>query len=176
MCFTRRRSLPLVNLISALILALCSFRAAEAQWDAGAVLRQVIQQLQTGTPNPQWYGTELWQVIALRTGGTGISPPLIQLGLVTNVVVTEQIPLPTGVLYAITAQHQNGTSIWVLGISTLTNKIEYADVSIGSTPQALPSRQPSTAPSISSQPNPPSNPVPSQTSSSSACQKFPNLC
>jgi hypothetical protein len=174
MCFIHRRGLPLINSVAAMLFSIFSFQPAEAQSDARSVLRQVIQQLQTGTPNPQWYGAEVWQAIALRTGGTGISLPLIQLGLVTNVVVTQQVPLPTGVLYALTAQHQNGTSTWVLGISTLTNRIEYADVNIGSTPQVLPHPQPSTPPPISSQPNPPSNTAPPQ--ASPACQKFPNLC
>jgi hypothetical protein len=147
--------------------------SAHAQYNVDSILRQVILQLQTGTPNPGWYGAQLWQTIALQTANIGIYPQLVQLGAVTSITITQQAPLPTGMLYAATVQHQNGTSTWNLGISTLTNRIEYANVTFGPSQQPLPlSRSPGVP---KTGPNPPSNPPP-QDKTSPACQKFPNLC
>src|SRR5215472_16509670 len=87
------------------------------------LMRQIISQFQTGTPNPLLYGIEVWNTISLQTGGTGISIPLVNLGNVNNITVNEGTPLPTGTLYSITATHTNGTSTWVLGWSTLTGKV-----------------------------------------------------
>jgi hypothetical protein len=170
----------------ALFGVLTSF-SAYSQIDASSILRQMILQLQTGQPNPAWYGVQLWQTIAAQTSFTGIYPQLVQLGPVTNVTVTQQAALPTGMLYAATAQHQNGISTWVLGISSLTNRIEYANLTVGGIPQQLPPpQQPgSTVGGVPQQlpppqqpgasPNPPSNPLP-QDKTSPACQKYPNLC
>src|SRR4051812_11141122 len=93
----------------ALAIILIAF-PAYCQTDASSILRQVILQLQTGRPDANWYGAQLWQTIALQTGFTGIYPQLVQLGPVSNITVTQQAPLPSGVLYAATVQHQNGTS------------------------------------------------------------------
>lgn len=153
------------------VVLFCVSLPARAQSDPQSVVTQVIQQLQTGTPNPQWYGAAVWQAVALQTGNTGLYVPLLQLGPVTSTTVTQRIPLPTGMLYAITVQHQSGMSSWVIGISTVTRRIEYLHFDLGGAPQNLPSNTPSAVPS---QPNPPSNPAPPQPSP--ACQKFPNLC
>src|SRR5262249_43586073 len=136
--------------IRQLLTALCAFflltvplsRAGFAQADVRTVLQQVILQLQTGRPDPTWYGAELWQIMAVQTANTGIYPALVQLGAVQNIVVNEQVPLPTGVLYSLTAQHQNGISTWILGISSITNRIEYAEANFQGTAQPLPGAQP----------------------------------
>jgi len=166
---------------AALLVILVLAPWARAQIDARGILNQVILQLQTGTPNPQWYGVELWQTMAIQTQNTGVYLPLRQLGQPTNIVITEQLPLPTGMLYAMTVQHVNGMSTWVVGISTLTKRIEYMNFNVGGTPQLLPyPNEPSAAPSPAPAPNnpqpaPPSNPPP-QGTDSDACKKFPNLC
>lgn len=150
-----------------------AFRA-NAQIDPSAILGSVIQQLQTGTPNPAWYGMQLWQAIRIQTNNTGVYPQLIQLGPVTGINVVQQIPLPFGAAYAMTVQHQNGLSSWQMAISLQSNKIEYLTMNPGSpTPQPLPSPSPSPppAPGPGPAPNPVSGPSPSP-----ACQKFPNLC
>jgi hypothetical protein len=155
-------------------------RTASAQADPRQILAAVIQQLQTGTPNPTWYGPQLWQTIAIQTNNSGVYLPLVQLGLVTNVVVNGQTQLPAGPLYSMTAQHQGGVSTWLLGISIYTNRIEYANFNIGAVPQQLPPQPvplPQTsAPTPGSAPNPPTNPPPAASSTSEACRKFPNLC
>jgi hypothetical protein len=163
--------------------------SVRAQSDPRQILAGMIYQVSTGTPNPNWYGQQLWQTIALQTGNTGVYLQLRQLGTVSNVVVTQSAALPGGVLYAMTAQHAFGISYWVMGIGSLTNRIEYASFAAGpgSSPYMLPgasgtttgngSPQPSTAPSIGAdppeQPAPKPKPTPSQ---SEACKKFPNLC
>jgi hypothetical protein len=171
----------------ALLLGLGLPAAARAQPDPRPVLTQMIMQLQTGTPNPTWYGLELWQTMAAQTGGTGVYLALVQLGAVTSVTVNQQTPLPAGALYSMTATHQNGTSTWTLGISALTRRIEYANFLVNAAPQALPSPAPSTPtppvrePRLSPPPNPSPGPVagprkPAPADASPACQRFPNLC
>jgi hypothetical protein len=155
--------------------------SAKAQVDPRQILAAVILQLQTGTPNQNWYGAELWQTIAMQTNYSGVYPPLVQLGQVTNVVVSAQSQLPAGPVYSMVAQHQNGVSTWLLGISLYSNRIEYAYFNVGSAiPPGLPP-QPvplplSSAPQPGTTPNPPANPPPAASSTSEACRKFPNLC
>lgn len=159
--------------IVAILFTVASFllihKSAWAQADPRQLLGAMIQQLQTGTLNLTWYGPQLLQAIAAQTGGTGKDPRLIQLGPVSKISVMQQVPLPTGILYSLQATHQNGTSAWVLGIGAMTNRIEYANFSVGA-PQPLPSPAPTPGP------NPP-DPTPStDPRSSAACQQFPNLC
>lgn len=157
-----------------LYLFFCTSQYARAQMDPRQVLAGMITQVQTGALNPQWYGQQLWQMIALQTGNTGIYQPLVQLGPVLNVVVTQQQQLPQGSLFAMTAQHSFGQSTWILGVSSITNRIEYANFNVGTstTPFPLPTPSPSPNP----QPNPAPTPSPSPGSESQACKKFPNLC
>ncbi len=178
---TSRGSIRL--LVAAMLI--CLFQApmttrVEAQADPRQILAAVILQVQTGTPNPNWYGPQLWQTIAMQTNNSGVYPVLVQLGPVTNVVLNGQTQLPAGPVYSLVAQHQNGVSTWLLGISLYTNRIEYANFNIGSAPQQLPP-QPvqlpqSQTPFPGTAPNPPSNPPPAASSASEACRKFPNLC
>jgi hypothetical protein len=158
-----------------------TIRLASAQADPRQILAAVILQLQTGTPNPNWYGAQLWQTIAMQTNNSGVYVPLVQLGQVTNVVLSGQTQLPAGPVYSMVAQHQNGVSTWLLGISLYSNRIEYANFNVGNaTPLALPA-QPvplpwSAAPQPGTTPNPPPSPPPAASSTSEACKKFPNLC
>jgi hypothetical protein len=164
-------SVKVRNLLSPFIVIVVLSSPAFAQYDVELILRQVISQLQTGSPNPTWYGIQLWNTIAFQTGNTGIYPQLVLFGPVNNITITQQQPLPTGMLYSATVKHQNGTSTWILGISSLTNRIEYANVNFGGIPQQIPSG----ASNVPAGPNPPSNPPP-EDKTSPACQKFPNLC
>lgn len=164
------RSRVCMHAVACIFVHMSCSSLAQAQQDPRQILAGVIQQLQTGTPNPQWYGQQLWFLIAQQTGNTGVYPALVQLGPLTNATVTQTVQLPAGPVYAITAQHQNGTSTWNLGISNFTNRIEYANFNVGSSPQPLPSPNPQPSP-------PPTSPGPAGSPSSSpACQKFPNLC
>jgi hypothetical protein len=155
-----------------------------AQSDPRQILRGMITQAQTGTPNPTWYGTELWQTIAIQTGYTGLYPQLVQLGPVRNVTISQQVPLPTGVIYAGTAQHARGTSYWEFGISTLTNRIEYASFqaapgSTGTGTIGLPEAEPDDEPEpVVKKPTPSGKGTPTSGTggTSDACRRFPNLC
>jgi hypothetical protein len=141
------------------------------QHDPRQILRGVIQQVQTGTPNPNWYGFQLWQLIAYQTGGSGVYPQLVQLGAVRDVTITGQLPLPTGMVYAMTARHAGGRSYWEFGISTVTNRIEYASFVTG--PDAGPLPLPGEDEQID---EPRTRPSPKPGGTSEACRKFPNLC
>jgi hypothetical protein len=136
-----------------------------AQDNPTQVLRSVIQQLQTGKPNPTWFGESLWLLIALGTNGSGVYPQLVELGPAQKITVTATVPLPFGVAYAITAQHERGTSNWEYAVSNLTNRIEYMD--FVANPRMM------TAPPA---PNPEEPAPPPQRDGSEACKKFPNLC
>src|SRR5580704_3951060 len=96
-------------LIAAVLICLLlapTTRTASAQADPRQILAAVIQQVQTGTPNPTWYGAQLWQTIAIQTNNSGVYVQLAQLGPVTNVVVNGQTQLPAGPVYSMVAQHQ----------------------------------------------------------------------
>lgn len=171
----------LIAVVLACLLQAPATRTASAQADPRQILMAVIQQLQTGTPNITWYGPQLWQTIAMQTGNSGVYPQLVQLGQVTNVVVSGQTQLPAGPVYSLVAQHLNGVSTWQLGISLYTNRIEYANFNVGNpAPQPLPAQPvplPRTAaPTPGSAPNPPSEPPTPVDKASEACRKFPNLC
>jgi len=141
------------------------FATAMAQVDPRQALAGTIVQLQTGTPNPAWYGPQLWQTIAMQTNNTGVYPQLVNLGAVTNIVITQHQVLPGGNLYSMTATHQWGTSTWLFGIGNNPLRTEYASFNVSSLSQ-LPQPQPlPTAP--------PSGPPGPQ---SDSCKKFPNLC
>ena len=168
--------------VSATITALALVAAAStvhAQSDPREILRGVITQAQTGRPNPNWYGAELWQLIAYQTNYSGFYPQLAQLGTVRDVTVTEQLPLPTGAIYAMTARHAKGTSYWEIGISTLTNRIEYASfrAEAGAAPAPLPLPLPDD--DVDRRPPPPAREPASGgkiASTTDACRKFPNMC
>jgi hypothetical protein len=173
------------RLLLAAVLA-CLAPTAQAQFDPRAVLQGMIAQLQTGRLDPNWYGPQLWQVMAMQTGGTGIYPQLVALGPVQNIAVMQQNPLPGGIVYNLAAQHAAGISNWLIGIGSMSRRIEYAEaqfVPAGGLPGGLPggagpppglgNPSPSPAPGASG----PSNPAPVPPSSASdACRRFPNLC
>jgi hypothetical protein len=162
---------PFRHLWALLIIFLAAMTPLQAysQFNIEQTVAIFIQQLQTGSENPNLIGQQLWYVISSQTGNTGIYPPLYQLGPITNITVDQQQQFPQGVLFNVTARHQNGQSNWRIGISSLTNKIEYANFTLGGAP---PPPLPPTPPN----PNPPS-PSPSPTPPpSSACQKYPDLC
>src|SRR5262245_13279845 len=96
--------------------ALTSTAETIAQNDPTQILKSVIQQLQTGRPNQAWYGESLWLIMAIGTNGSGIYPQLVALGPAQSIVVTATVPLPFGVMYAMTAQHERGTSNWEYGV------------------------------------------------------------
>jgi hypothetical protein len=161
--------------LALLLLGLASAVSAQAV-DPRQALAGTILQLQTGTPNPSWYGPELWQIIAYQTNNTGVYPQLAALGRVVDIVVTQHQQMPQGDLYAMTAKHQNGISSWVFGIGRVPPRTEYASFNIGapSTPTPLPS--PSTATPPPTGPTGPTPPVEKPGAASESCKKFPNLC
>ena len=181
----KKHRLLCAAMMAAAVLARIGEVRLDAQTDPRQILAGMILQVQTGTPNPLWYGTELWLTIALQTGDTGVYPQLAQLGVVQNVIVTQQAVLPGGMLYAMTAQHAFGRSYWMMGIGSLTNRIEYATFAAGpgSIPYTLPGAPtvtptlPSPAPSVGTPASEPpvSRPKPGDRQSE-ACKKFPNLC
>jgi len=167
------------------ILVLLPLRAAQAQTDPRQVLQAVIQQLTTGTPNPSWYGAQLWQIIAMQTGNSGVYQQLVYAGQVQNIQLTGQQTLPQGNVYQLHSQHLNGSFTWLLGISNLTNRIEYMNVNpggAGTVPPGLPGTGTTTLPPPgggSPGGGPPGGggaPGGGSGAGSAACQKFPELC
>ena len=146
---------------------------AHAQGNPRQILVGMILQLQTGTTDPAWYGEPLWQTLITQAGKTGI-PALRKLGPVQDIFVVRQQQLPRGWIYSMTAQHSSGQSAWLLGISSVSNRVEYADFDVGA---------PVTAPLLPN-PSPPGQPLagagnaPPQVAApgSDACKRFPKLC
>jgi hypothetical protein len=124
------------------------------------VLRELVAQIQTGTPDASFIGPQLWQMIAAQTNNSGIYPALVQLGKIDKVEVIARRDLPAGPLYSLRATHGRGEATWLLGISNYSHKVEYASFGVNSAPQPLPPQPAPTEPS----------------STSDACEKFPNLC
>jgi len=155
----------------AFVVLLASFvqTSSAQQFDPRQVLALLIHQLQTGTPNPGLIGPQLWQTIAMQTGNSGVYVPLQQLGQVTGINVVQQIPLPFGVGFVMTAQHQNGQSNWQFAISQMSGKIEYAGFNVqqvGSGGDSGTSGGSGGTSDGGSDPIPPSQ----------ACDQFPDLC
>lgn len=148
--------------------------ARAQQADPRQILAAVIAQLQTGTPNPGWYGPQLWSTIAAQTGNSGVYPQLVSLGPVSNVTVTNQIQLPAGPVYQMRANHQNGDSMWLLGISFYSNRIEYANFEVGAAAPAPLPPSPLPVPGPTTPPSP--QPTTPDADGSDACKQFPNLC
>lgn len=153
---------------------------AQAQLDPRQILAGVIMQLQTGQPNPGWFGPVLWQTLALQTNGTGFIPLLAQGGPVINIQVTQQQQLPNGMMFQLVSSQQGGLQLgWNMGISTMTNKIEFLSFSPAQQTPPLPSPGPLPTPTTPTTPAPSPGPgtgTPTPRTTGEACQRFPNLC
>lgn len=112
--------------------------AAMAQNTPDRILATVIRGLQTGQINQSWFGPQLLQTIHQQTNGTFVYQPLVQLGQVMNIQVTAQQPMAQGVVYAMRAFHANGATDWQMGISRITNRIEYLAINVASTGPTTP--------------------------------------
>ena len=159
----------LLRVLSAVIFLL-PLLSSEAKADPRNVLSAMIQQLQTGTPNPDWYGPQLWQTIAMQTGGSGYYPSLAALGPVTNITILSSQGLPGGAIFNLVATHKGGQSTWFMGINAMSNRIEYVNFNIGNSLPADPLPKPTPTPT----PVPPTPTSPS--SSGGACSLYPDLC
>ncbi len=156
--------------------------AALAQADPRMILQGVIQQLSSGTPNPTWYGPQLWATIAAQTGGSGFYPQLAAAGVPTNIVVLQQQQMPQGVIFRMQSQHASGTGFeWLLGLNHFGNRIEYMNSNPlqANLPGPGPNPNPPPNPNPAPLPNPAPVPNPGRTTippSGSACDRFPGLC
>jgi hypothetical protein len=163
-----------ILLIAALLVA-GVLQANAQQFDPRQVLATLILELQTGTPNPGLIGPQLWQAIAKQTGNSGVYQPLQQLGQVTGINIVQQIPLPYGAGFVMTAQHQNGQSSWQFAISQMSGKVEYAGFSVQQNGGTGPINPPIGG-GGGTTPPPDPNPNPKPISTGDACTKFPDLC
>lgn len=165
-----------------LVLAVASFsQTSSAQpFDPRQPLALLIYQLQTGTPNPGLIGPQLWQTIAMQTSNSGLYPQLQQLGQVTGINIVQQIPLPFGIGFVMTAQHQNGQSNWQFAIGQTSGRIEYAGFNVQpsaggggtDTGGGAGGGTGGTGGDGGSTPPDGSDPIPP----SQACDQFPDLC
>ena len=173
--------MPTVAWCRVLAVSICGLAYAGpafSQVDPRTILQGVIQQLSTGTPNPTWYGPQLWQTIAAQTGNSGIYPQLVAAGAPTNITVVQQQQMPQGFMFRLRSQHATGAAFeWLLGISSMSNRIEYMSSnplqSGGPGPNPNPYPSPGPAPAPGPSPNPGPTTIPP---GGSACQKFPDLC
>jgi len=106
------------------------------------LLFELIDQLQTGRSRPVLYGPDVQRTVAEQTNDTGIYQSLRRLGPVSGTRVDGTQNLNGGVLYTMTASHQNGTSTWSIGYSTRTQRIEYIHFTTKPTAAAPPPAAP----------------------------------
>jgi hypothetical protein len=125
------------------LMILVAFSAqATAQFDPTSIVLGVIQQFQTGTVNPTWYSTNLWQTIAVQTDNSGKYPALNAIGPPLQVDKLEEQPFPNGVIYALKVLHLSGISLWNVGVSFRTQRIELLVFNISSPPASSPTPPP----------------------------------
>lgn len=156
--------------------------SASAQADPRMILQGVIQQLSTGTPNPTWYGPQLWAAILAQTGNSGIYPQLVTAGLPTSIMVIQQQQLPQGIIFKMQSQHASGMGFeWLLGLNAFGNRIEYMISNSlqtyvpGQVPNPFPNPNPNPGPNLPPTPAPNPGPTTIQPGGSS-CERFPDLC
>lgn len=135
------------------IAALAVCQSAAAQFMPDRVLAAVIRGFQTGQVNQSWFGQQLLQTIYQQTNGTFVYANLVQLGPVQTIQVVGEQPVPQGVIYNMRVFHANGSTEWQMGISRISQRIEYLAVSV--TGSAPPRTAPVPAPVPPSAPRPP---------------------
>ncbi len=141
-------------------------------FDPRMILGQVIAALQNcGPPQVyQMFGAQLFQTVAMQTGGSGCYMQLKQLGPVTGMNVTGQQQFPAGPVYAIRVQHQAGATDWFMGISQATNKIEYLNFQPAQAPQPNIKTGPIPKPDIGG------GTTPNPTGNKDGCSLYPAMC
>jgi hypothetical protein len=161
----------LCGICVALYLSTLSLALAQ---DLRGIVAAAAQGLQTG--NLSMFGNQARQRIIFQVGPGGVWYPMAQLGPITNVIIANQYPMPTGVVFQGRAFHQQGFSDWTLGYSYQSQKIEFGNFNpvplnwSGQPPGAPGGPQPT--PTTGGPPTTP--PVPSNPSD--ACAKYPTLC
>ena len=180
--------------------------AATAQATPDRILAIVIHGLQTGQVNQGWFGQQLMQVIYQQTNGTFVYTKLVELGPVQNIQLMGQQPVPQGMIFALRAFHANGATDWQMGLSQVSNRIEYLAINVvgGGGPPSRPAPVPSAPdvrpfpspqphqpqpldplpqppqrrPPVAEQPMPTPSPTPPRggTGGGDACRLYPNLC
>jgi hypothetical protein len=159
-----RRILPWLVLMLAVWATLAVCGAAMAQPNPQYVLGVVIRGLQTGNLNQNWFGQEVLARIRQQTDGTFIYQNLVRLGPVQRIVVVGEQPMNNGTIYNLKATHPGGETEWQMGISRVSNRIEYLAVNVvGSQPTAPPPSRPVPQPEPRTsdvEPEPPLKPLP----------------
>lgn len=160
-------------------------KVVAAPTNARLLLFQLITELQTGAADPATCSVELRGLIRMQTRGTGIYPSLAKLGKVSDIALQATTPMERGTVYALTANHAKGKSMWRIGIGNLSSRIEYivfqvsdgssTDPPISVTPGVTqpPVTTPGPAPPVDNRIRPKAQ---EPSTESTSCKMFPNLC
>lgn len=111
------------------------------QTDPRPILIALIGAFQTcGPPNIyQYLGAQLFQAIAMQTGGMGCYPGIAAAGPVSQMQVNNVVQLPAGPVFAVRVTHQSGiVADWYIGLSNLSGRVEYLTFVAASATAPLP--------------------------------------
>ncbi|WCS23897.1 hypothetical protein LOK46_22510 [Methylobacterium sp. NMS14P] len=127
-----------------------SWSPAQAQFsDPRGYLGTLIQAFQNCGPSTAYQGLspQVYQYIAMQTGGSGCYQAVQMLGQVNKLTVENQIMMPVGPLYSVRAEHASGTqSIWQIGFSRISGQVEYINFQPAQTSQGPKQPDPKTLP------------------------------
>jgi hypothetical protein len=193
------------------LLAFAGGPQVRAQDSVEETERQTLMQLISAFQNcgpPQTYfllGNFVYQTVYQQTGGTGCYPTLQLLGSLLAVRKISCIQFPAGPVTTFEATHQNGRVVWQIGISKVTDHVEWLSFQMGgvgvadeddsSAPctdytaalsaasEAIPNT--TTSPSVNPNPNPSPSPGPSPNPNQTpgqpvdpqqGCVVYPEMC
>lgn len=114
---------------TALCLLGASGSPAQAQFsDPRGYLGTLIQAFQNCGPSTAYQGLspQVYQYIAMQTGGSGCYQAVKLLGQANKLTVENQVMMPVGPLYSVRVEHSGGMqSIWRIGFSQISGQVEY---------------------------------------------------
>ena len=174
---SRRLMLPLVALV--LFLQGLSERAGAqgsgnllSDQDPGQVLRELIATFQNCGPTQNYLllGQAVYQTVYFQTRGTGCYPQLQMMGRLTHIKKLSSFQLPAGPVTTYETDHENGSGTWQIGISRLTQHVEWLAFQPTLRPiqpgKAAPPRPPPSPPPVNKVVNDPAQ----------GCVMYPVMC
>jgi len=150
----------------------------QAQVDPRAPLGQLISAFQTCGP-PQTYqmlSPQLFQIVAMQTGGRGCYPDIASAGPVTGMQLVAQQRLPLGSVSIVRVSHMSTQADWFIGINEMTRQIELLTFQTVNGPPPRIETGPNPAGGANPpQPSPRSTPPPIG-GNSDGCELYPAMC
>jgi len=166
-----------VAVIAALAMCLFAQTPSAAQVDPRAPLHQLISAFQNCGP-PQAYqilSPQLFQAIAMQTGGSGCYQQIAMAGPVMNMQTLDQRQFPNGTMYVVRVQHAQFAVDWFIGINHY-GQVDYLNYQNAATGGPAPTI--ATGPGPTSTGPSPTAPAPTRPSGGTqdGCTLYPSMC